>query len=55
VTPQAIAGAAIETAVAHIHVRDPETGKGGRDVSGDWHSRVMMLNARRRRSPHRRR
>lgn len=36
VTPEQIADAAIEAgqagaAVAHIHVRDPETGKGGRD------------------------
>jgi len=38
VTPDAIADAAIEAAragaaVAHIHVRDPETGKGSRDVA----------------------
>ena len=37
VTPEEIANAAIEAAnagaaVAHIHVRDPETGKGSRDV-----------------------
>ena len=37
VTPEQIANAAIEAAnagaaVAHIHVRDPETGKGSRDV-----------------------
>ena len=37
VTPQEIADAAIEAAqagaaVAHLHVRDPETGKGSRDV-----------------------
>ncbi|WP_338550431.1 3-keto-5-aminohexanoate cleavage protein [Roseovarius phycicola] len=37
VTPQQIADAAIEAAkagaaIAHIHVRDPETGKGSRDV-----------------------
>jgi uncharacterized protein (DUF849 family) len=36
VTPEQIAGAAVEAAragaaIAHIHVRDPETGKGGRD------------------------
>ena len=36
VTPEAIAGAAIEAAragaaVAHIHVRDPATGRGSRD------------------------
>ncbi len=36
VTPEQIAGAAIEAAkagaaIAHIHVRDPETGKGSRD------------------------
>ncbi|HET7171780.1 MAG TPA: 3-keto-5-aminohexanoate cleavage protein [Gaiellales bacterium] len=36
VTPEAIAGAALEAAragaaVAHIHVRDPETGRGARD------------------------
>jgi uncharacterized protein (DUF849 family) len=38
ITPQQIAGAAIEAAaagaaVAHIHVRDPATGKGARDVA----------------------
>ena len=38
VTPEAIAGAAIEAAragaaVAHIHVRDPATGRGSRDPS----------------------
>ena len=38
VTPAQIAGAAIEAAqagaaVAHIHVRDPATGKGSRDVA----------------------
>jgi len=38
VTPDAIANAAIEAAragaaIAHIHVRDPETGKGSRDVA----------------------
>ena len=38
VTPRQIADAAIEAAkagaaVAHIHVRDPETGKGARDVA----------------------
>ena len=38
VTPAAIADAALEAAragaaVAHIHVRDPETGKGSRDVA----------------------
>lgn len=38
VTPQAIAEAAIEAAkagaaIAHIHVRDPETGRGARDVA----------------------
>jgi uncharacterized protein (DUF849 family) len=38
VTPEAIAGSAIEAAragaaIAHIHVRDPETGKGSRDVA----------------------
>ena len=37
VTPEEIAGAAIEAAkagaaIAHIHVRDPKTGKGARDV-----------------------
>ena len=37
VTPRQIADAAIEAAdagaaIAHIHVRDPETGKGSRDV-----------------------
>ena len=37
VTPEQIANAAIEAAnagaaVVHIHVRDPETGKGSRDV-----------------------
>ena len=36
VTPKEIANAAIEAAkagaaIAHIHVRDPETGKGSRD------------------------
>ncbi|MEX1306836.1 MAG: 3-keto-5-aminohexanoate cleavage protein, partial [Rhodovibrionaceae bacterium] len=36
VTPEQIASAAIEAAkagaaIAHIHVRDPETGKGSRD------------------------
>ena len=38
ITPEQIAGAAVEAAqagaaVAHIHVRDPETGKGARDPS----------------------
>jgi uncharacterized protein (DUF849 family) len=38
ITPEQIAGAAIEAAragaaIAHIHVRDPETGRGARDVS----------------------
>lgn len=38
ITPQAIAEAAIEAAkagaaIAHIHVRDPETGRGARDVA----------------------
>ena len=38
ITPEQIANAAIEAAragaaIAHIHVRDPETGKGCRDVS----------------------
>ncbi|HEY2938050.1 MAG TPA: 3-keto-5-aminohexanoate cleavage protein, partial [Gaiellaceae bacterium] len=38
VTPQQIADSAIEAAragaaVVHIHVRDPETGKGARDPS----------------------
>ena len=37
VTPKEIANAAIEAAkagaaIAHIHVRDPETGKGSRDL-----------------------
>ena len=37
VTPQQIADATIEAAkagaaIAHLHVRDPETGKGSRDV-----------------------
>ncbi|RTZ77093.1 MAG: 3-keto-5-aminohexanoate cleavage protein, partial [SAR324 cluster bacterium] len=36
VTPEEVANAAIEAAkagaaIAHIHVRDPETGKGSRD------------------------
>ena len=38
ITPEQIADAAIEAAragaaIAHIHVRDPETGKGSRDVA----------------------
>ena len=38
ITPEQIANAAIEAAragaaIAHIHVRDPETGKGSRDVA----------------------
>lgn len=49
VTPQQIAEAAIEAAeagaaVAHIHVRDPETGKGSRDV-GLFGEAVELIRA----------
>jgi len=44
VTPEEVANAAIEaakagTAIAHIHVRDPETGKGSRDP--EWFKEVV--------------
>ena len=44
VTPQQIADAAISAAkagaaIVHIHVRDPETGKGGRELR--WYKEVV--------------
>ena len=61
VTPEAIADAAIEAAragaaIVHIHVRDPETGRGSRDVGAlPRGGRARARRGRRRRAqPHRR-